>query len=398
MQGWTVHALDGVIGRIDELLFDDEQWSARYLVVETGSWLAKRKVLISPLLFLSIDAQEKTLKVNLTQDKVKNSPDVATDPPISRQWEANYSDYYALPYYWVENTPAHSLGDDIARDHAAAHLRSSREVIGYSLLATDGSLGHVDDFLVDDVSWKVAYLAVATKDWWPGKKVLVPPQWIESVRWADRSVSVGASREHLKHAPEWETGQTITASFEELLQAYYAYKSPIQAPNEKTAKSSFIALYATHAEADAAIHDLQRQGFDMTKLSLIGQDPHTEDETVGYYTAGDHTKARGKTGAFWSGIWSVLSGSAFFRLPGVGPILAAGPVVVWIVGALESVAVTGGLSALGGALFSIGIPHDRVIAYETHLKAGKLLLVAHDVQGSQDTTRIAEAIERTQWK
>ena len=209
MQGWTVHALDGEMGKVDELLFDDEHWAVRYVVVETGSWLSKRKVLISPLAFTGLDAPKKTIHVSLTQEKVKNSPDVTTDPPVSRQWETNYSDYYGWPYYWGEGDPARSHGDDEKRDHAAAHLRSTKEVIAYTVMATDGSLGHIDDFLIDDASWKVTYLAVDTKDWWPGKKVLVPPTWIESVSWVGRSVSVGATREHVKNAP---SGRPVSLS------------------------------------------------------------------------------------------------------------------------------------------------------------------------------------------
>jgi hypothetical protein len=396
MQGWTVHALDGEMGRVEELLFDDEYWSVRYVVVETGNWLSQRKVLISPLAFTMLDAEKKTIHVNLTQEKVKNSPDVATDPPVSRQWETNYSDYYDWPYYWGKSDPARSHGDDEKLDHAAAHLRSTNEVIAYTVLATDGNLGHIDDFLIDDVSWKVAYLAVDTQDWWPGKKVLVPPTWIESVSWVGRSVSVAATREHVQNAPEWETGQLVTATFEELLRAYYAYKNPIQAPtkNHKDKRNTFVAIYDTHSEAEAAIRALQQRGFDMTKLSIIGQDYHTEEEVVGYYNAGDRMKAWGKTGAFWGGIWSLLFGSAFFLVPGIGPILAAGPVVVWIVGALESAVVIGGFSALGGALFSIGIPNDRIIAYEERLKAGKFLVIAHDVQSPYDTDLIAQEVSR----
>lgn len=107
-------------------------------------------------------------------------------------------------------------------------------------------------------------------------------------------------------------------------------------------------------------------------------------------------KAWGTTGAFWGGIWSLLFGSAFFLVPGIGPILAAGPVVVWIVGALESAVVVGGFSALGGALFSIGIPNDKVIVYEEHLKAGKFLVIAHDVQGPHDTDLITQEVTRHQ--
>ncbi|WP_394795937.1 PRC-barrel domain-containing protein [Armatimonas sp.] len=394
MRGWTVHALDGEMGRVDELLFDDENWAIRYVVVETGSWLSQRKVLISPLAFTALDGENKTLQVNLTQEKVRNSPEAASDPPVSRPWEANYADYYGWPYYWGESDPTHSHDDDERRHHAAAHLRSTKDVIAHTVVATDGSLGHIDDFLIDDVSWKVAYLAVDTKDWWHGKKVLIPPTWIKNMSWLNRIVSVGATREHVKNAPEWQTGQLVTPNFEALLQAYYAYKNPIQASTHKDDKNTFVAIYDTHSEAETAIRALQQQGFDMTKLSIIGRDYHTEEEVVGYYTAGDRMKAWGKTGAFWGGIWSLMFGSAFFLVPGIGPILAAGPVVVWIVGALESAVVVGGFSALGGALFSIGIPNDRIIAYEEHLKVGKFLVIAHDVQNPRDTDLIAQEVMR----
>jgi uncharacterized protein YrrD len=381
IQGWSVHALDGEIGRVEELLFDDEHWVVRYVVVETGSWLAKRQVLLSPLLFTALSDEKKTLMVNLTQEKVKNSPDIASDPPVSQQWEGSYSRY----------DPTHSLGDDLSRDHAAAHLRSSREVTAYTVLATDGSLGHVDDFLVDDTSWKVVYLAVDTKDWLPGKKVLVPPTWIENVSWADRSVSVGATREHIKNAPEWQTSQLVTPRFEELLQAYYAYKNPVQA---SPGKNTFIALYDNQEQAEVAIRSLHKHNLDMTKLSLLGKNQSTDEEVTGYYTAGDQMKAWGKAGTFWGDIWSLLPGSAFFMVPGIGPILAAGPVVAWTVEALENDVVASKFSALGGALFSIGIPSDRVITYEEYLKAGKFLLIAHDLQKPQDAALIAEEIAR----
>jgi hypothetical protein len=119
----------------------------------------------------------------------------------------------------------------------------------------------------------------------------------------------------------------------------------------------------------------------MTKLSIVGKDYHTEEDVVGYYTAGDRMKTWGVRGAFWGGIWSLLFGSAFFFLPGIGPVLAAGPVVVWIVGALEGAAVVGGLSALGAALYSIGIPNDSIIEYEAQIKAGKFVVIAHDSPG-----------------
>lgn len=154
-------------------------------------------------------------------------------------------------------------------------------------------------------------------------------------------------------------------------------------------KSAVVAMYDTHIEAETAIRELQKSGFDMTKLSIVGKGYHTDEEVVGYYNVGDRMKSWGKTGAFWGGIWGLLFGSAFFLIPGIGPILAAGPLVVWIVGALEGAAVVGGLGALGAALFSIGIPKDSIIAYETQIKAGKFVVIAHDMQGAADQAMIA---------
>lgn len=150
---------------------------------------------------------------------------------------------------------------------------------------------------------------------------------------------------------------------------------------EMSEKSAVVALYDTHQEAEEAIRELQRSGFDMQKLSIVGKDYQTEEEVVGYYNTGDRMKAWGKRGAFWGGLWGMLFGSSFFLIPGVGPLLAAGPIVGWIIGALESAVVVGGLSVLGAGLYSIGIPNDSIIEYETQIKAGKFVVIAH---GSPD--------------
>jgi uncharacterized membrane protein len=142
-------------------------------------------------------------------------------------------------------------------------------------------------------------------------------------------------------------------------------------------KNSVVAIFESHERAEDAIRALQQSGFDMKKLSIVGKDYHTEENVVGYYNTGDRMKYWGKLGAFWGGFWGMLFGSAFFWLPGIGTVLVAGPIVAWIVGALESAAVVGGFSALGAALFSVGIPKDSIVRYETHVKNGKLLLVAH---------------------
>ncbi len=158
--------------------------------------------------------------------------------------------------------------------------------------------------------------------------------------------------------------------------------------NEKT---SVVAIYNTHAEAEQAIQALQRTGLDMKTLSIVGKDYHTEENVVGYYNTGDRMKYWGSQGAFWGGIWGLLFGAAFFVIPGVGPLLVAGPLVAWIVGALEGAVVVGGLSALGAALVGIGIPKDSVLQYETALKADKFLLVAH---GTQDEVARAREVLR----
>ena len=142
--------------------------------------------------------------------------------------------------------------------------------------------------------------------------------------------------------------------------------------------NSIVAIYPSHTAAEVAVKELQQSGFDMQKLSIVGRDYHTDEHVVGYYNTGDRMKVWGKSGAFWGGFWGLLFGSGFFWIPGLGPILAAGPVVSWLVGALEGAAVVGGLSALGAGLYGMGIPKDSILRYETAIKTDKFVLVAHD--------------------
>jgi len=157
--------------------------------------------------------------------------------------------------------------------------------------------------------------------------------------------------------------------------------------------NSVVAVYPSHTAAEAAIKELQKSGFDLKKLSIVGRDYHTDEHVVGYYNVGDRMKVWGKTGAFWGGVWGLFFGSAFFWVPGLGPLLVAGPLVSWIVGALEGAVVVGGLSAIGASLFSLGIPKDSILQYETDLKAGKFVLLAH---GSvEDAARAKDILTRT---
>jgi len=164
-----------------------------------------------------------------------------------------------------------------------------------------------------------------------------------------------------------------------------------------TKENSVVAIYQTHSGAEEAVKELQRGGVDMHKLSIVGKGYHTDEHVVGYYNTGDRMKYWGKMGAFWGGFWGLLFGSALFVIPGIGPILAAGPVVAWIVAALEGAVVVGGVSALGAGLYSIGIPKDSIVKYETALKSDQFLLIAHGTAAEVakakdiiDTTRPAQ--------
>ena len=162
-------------------------------------------------------------------------------------------------------------------------------------------------------------------------------------------------------------------------------------------KNSVVAIFESHTQAEDAVRELHKSGFDMKKLSIVGKDYHTDEHVVGYYNAGDRMMYWGKLGAFWGSLWGMLFGSAFFFVPGVGPLLVAGPLVTWIVGALEGAAVMGGLSALGAGLVSIGIPKNSVLQYEAKVKAGKFLLSLHgtpeEVQRAKDRLDDTQAAE-----
>jgi hypothetical protein len=146
-------------------------------------------------------------------------------------------------------------------------------------------------------------------------------------------------------------------------------------------QNAVVGIFKSHIDAETSIKELQQAGFDMKKLSIVGKDYHPEEHVVGYYNAGDRMQVWGKLGAYWGGFWGLLFGSALFVIPGIGPLFVFGPLVGWIVGALEGAVVVGGLSALAAALFSIGIPNDSIVQYETAVKSSKFLVIAHGTAG-----------------
>jgi hypothetical protein len=230
--GFTISASDGDVGRVDALYFDDQHWIVRYFVVDTGSWLAGRRVLVSPVCVRRPDWERRRLPVGLTQAQVQASPDVDTGQPISRQFEIAFAQYYGVPYYWPSpsmSATAHAP-DRIAQEVGAhleqreeedQHLRSTEEVRGYYLRATDGGLGHVEDFLVEDLTWRIRYLDVDTRNWWPSKRVLVSPEWIDEVSWRHSAVFVALPSEIIRNAPPYDSSRPVGRAYEQALYAHY---------------------------------------------------------------------------------------------------------------------------------------------------------------------------------
>lgn len=241
LKGLTIRATDGELGAVDQLYFDDETWAIRYLTVETGGWLGGREVLISPMSVRHIDWQARRIDVALTKKQIENSPDIDTHKPVSRQHEAAYLGYYGYPAYWDGpflwgadsypvgmtaplSVPAGLMEDKLRNASADTHLRSTEAVTGYHIEAKDGELGHVDRFIVDDEAWAIRYIEVATQNWWPGKKVLLAPGWVERVSWADSKLYVGVTRHAIQTSPEYKDSMPITRDYEN--EVYFHYGRP----------------------------------------------------------------------------------------------------------------------------------------------------------------------------
>jgi hypothetical protein len=254
LKGLVIRATDGELGTVDQLYFDDETWAIRYLMVETGGWLGGKKVLISPFSVVHTDWEARRMDVALTKKQVEDSPDIDTQKPVSRQHEAAFLGYYGYPYYWggpylwgpsyypaglgiPAATQDEILADRIQRESNDSHLRSTEGVAGYSIEASDGDIGHVDGFVVDDEAWAIRYIEVATRNWWPGKKVLVSPAWIERVSWASSKVYVALRREAIKDGPEYVESMPITREYENRLHMHYG-RPPYWLP-EPEHKASF---------------------------------------------------------------------------------------------------------------------------------------------------------------
>jgi hypothetical protein len=230
LHSYVIHAMDGDIGRVHAFLFDDQSWDIRYLVCDIGVWLPGRRVLIAPTAIGLPHYETRMIPVRLTKEQVEHSPDIDTDMPVSRQQEAALHRYYGWPVYWgavaseaTMSTPsaAVEMAQAVEEQEGDPHLQSSREIIDYYIEARDGNIGHVDDFILDDAAWAIRYLVVSTRNWWPGKTVLVAPQWITEIRWGDAQVHVDMTREQIKNSPEFDPAAPVNRAYEERLFDYY---------------------------------------------------------------------------------------------------------------------------------------------------------------------------------
>lgn len=225
LRRYGIHAVDGNIGGVADFLFDDQEWAIRYLVADTGSWLPGRKVLISPVSISRANWASSRVDVNLTKQQVKDSPDLKSDPPVSRRKEADLVRYYGWPIYWSPQLEAlQESKTSTAVLDADRHLRSMKEVTGYYIVAKDGEIGHVETFIADDDDWMIRYFVVDTKNWLPGRKTLVSPQWIEAVNWNDKRVVVDLPRETIEAAPRYDSAMPVNREYE--LQLYDFYGRP----------------------------------------------------------------------------------------------------------------------------------------------------------------------------
>lgn len=246
----AIRATDGDIGRVDDVFFDDDSWTVRYLVVDTATWLAERQVLISPFAVGRLVREEKVITVRSTRQQVEHSPDVDTHQPISRQYETAYARYYGYPLYWggtgvwgSDSHPGHEhvttplrhdtptavdvddsprLDAIVAANPGDVHLRSCNDVRGYHIDATDGEIGHVADFLIDDETWTIRYLVLDTSNWWFGNKVLISPRWVEGINWGDSKAVVNLSREAIRNAPQFDPDALPDDAFTARLHEHYA--------------------------------------------------------------------------------------------------------------------------------------------------------------------------------
>jgi hypothetical protein len=246
LKGSAIEASDGRIGTVSDFLFDDASWRVRWFVVDCGTWLTGRKVLIHPSAISLADLEQHRLPVTLTKAQVEKSPELADDQPVSQQMENQLYTYYGWdplwggPYLseppgaiaWPYMAPPYfGLGLDTDEPHgksvrlqgADPHVRSVNEVVGYHLHAVDGEIGHIENFMIDDADWSIHYFIVDTRNWWFGKRVLISPLAVKSIEWFDRHVELDVSREQIESSPPWDPLEAFTQVYAKQLHKHYGW-------------------------------------------------------------------------------------------------------------------------------------------------------------------------------
>lgn len=234
--GYVLKAEDGDIGRCKDFLFDEQHWTIRYMVADTGKWLPRRKVLISPIALGEPEWKGRRFPVRLTKEQIEGAPHLDEDAPVSRQKEIQFFHYYGWPTYWgaigawgaAANPPLIPPRDPRAAPFSGPeteeqdeHLRSVDEVTGYHVQAEDGEIGHVEDFILDDATWRIRYLVVDTRNWLPGKKVIVSPSWFVSVDWGETKVFTDLRQEQVRNSPEFDPTTPMNRQVEERVYDFY---------------------------------------------------------------------------------------------------------------------------------------------------------------------------------
>lgn len=233
--GYLLRAKDGKIGRCKDFFYDDETWTIRYMVADTGKWLPGRKVVISPISLGKPDWDSKLFPVHLSKQQIEESPELDENAPVSRQYEIKHHEYFGWPSYWggvdvwgMYAYPGFLYAEknkevvETDTENGDPHLRSAREVTGYHIQAVDGDIGHVEDFIVHDLSWRILYMVVDTRNWLPGgRKILVSPPWTESIDWVERKVKLNLSMEQIKEGPEYDPSAPVNREYEARLYDFY---------------------------------------------------------------------------------------------------------------------------------------------------------------------------------
>ena len=239
LMGYAIGATDGEIGKVKDFYFDDQAWAIRYVIVDTGSWLGGREVLISPYGIGTPDLSAQILPVSVSKEQIRNSPAIDTDKPISRQYERSYLGYYGYPYYWgstglwgMDGYPGSmmtGMGESAYRgylkapsdDNGDPHLRSCEAVKGYHVHASDGDIGHIEGFIVDDYTWSIRYLIVNTSNWWVDHEVLVSPEWIQEISWPESKVITNLDRAAIKASPAYDGTAVLNRDAEVVIYNHY---------------------------------------------------------------------------------------------------------------------------------------------------------------------------------